>query len=95
MKEYLLKNQVPNSVIFVDNKGNNTQLTVLNTLKLEKRIHFKSIIVVSQYYHLTRTKMLFKKSGFKNVTSASPTYFEVKDIYSIFREFFAFYLELF
>ena len=95
MKEYLLKNHVPDSVIFVDNKGNNTQLTVLNTLKLQKRIHFKSIIVVSQYYHLTRTKMLFKKVGFNNVKSSSPTYFEIKDFYSIFREFFAFYLELF
>lgn len=94
MKEYLIRKGVPDSVIFVDDKGNNTLLTVQNTLKLQDSIQFESIITVSQYYHLTRTKMLFRKKGFEKVWSASPSYFEMRDFYSIFREFFAFYSEI-
>ena len=95
MKEYLLDKGVPDSVIIVDNEGNNTLLSVKNTLDLQDSLHFKSIIAVSQYYHLTRTKMLFRKEGFENIRSASPDYFEIRDVYSIFRECFAYYSEVF
>ncbi|MCW3083348.1 MAG: hypothetical protein JWP12_714 [Bacteroidetes bacterium] len=93
MKEFLIKNSVLDSVITVDNNGNNTLLTVENTLKLKDQLHFNSIIVVSQFYHVTRTKMLFKKQGFKNVSSVSPHYFELRDVYSMLREFVAYYVE--
>jgi len=92
MKEYLIKNKVPDSVVTVDNYGNNTLATVKNTLKLQDSLEFKSIIVVSQYFHLTRTKMLFRKLHFVNVSSVSPQYFEFRDIYSLLREFVAFYI---
>lgn len=93
MKEFLLANKVPDSVIIVDNLGNNTRATVNNTIKLKDSLHFKSIIVVSQFYHVTRTKMLFKKQGFQNVSSVSPSYFEIKDLYSLIREFAGYYTQ--
>ena len=93
MKDYLVKNNVPDSCIIVDNKGNNTLATVENTLRLKDSLNFKSIIVVSQYFHLTRTKMLFKKLHFENVSGVSPKYFEIRDLYAITREFFAYYTE--
>ncbi|HEU4496716.1 MAG TPA: YdcF family protein [Flavobacterium sp.] len=92
MKDYLSKNGVPDSCIIVDNKGSNTAATVENTLRLKDSLNFKSIIVVSQYFHLARTKMLFKKQHFNEVSSASPRYFEIRDIYSLAREFFAYYI---
>ena len=93
MKEYLIKKGIPDSSIIVDNKGDNTIATVENTLKLKDSLHFTSIIVVSQYFHLTRTKMLFHKRHFDEVSSASPAYFEIRDGYSLTREFFAYYTE--
>jgi len=93
MKDYLTKNGVPDSVIIVDNLGNNTIATVDNTLGLKDSLNFRSLIVVSQYFHLTRTKMLFKKRHFENVSSVSPKYFEFRDIYSLLREFGAYYTE--
>lgn len=93
MKDFLLAKKVPDSLIIVDNLGNNTRATVNNTIKLNDSLHFKSIIVVSQFYHVTRTKMLFKKQGFENVSSVSPNYFEVKDLYSIIREFAGYYTQ--
>jgi vancomycin permeability regulator SanA len=95
MHDYLIAKGIPDSVIVVDNKGNNTELTVKNTLALQQKMNFKSVIVVSQYFHLTRTKMLFRKYGFANVSSVSPNYFEWRDIYSLVREFFGFYFQLF
>jgi vancomycin permeability regulator SanA len=93
MKEFLIQNNVPDSLIFVDNYGNNTVATVENTIKLKDSLKYQSLIVVSQYFHLTRTKMLFNKRGFKNVSGASPNYFEIRDLYSILREFVAYYTE--
>lgn len=94
MREYLLNDGIPESDITVDNQGRNTKETVRNTMQLRDDLQFSSIIVVSQYYHLTRTKMLFRKAGFKEVSGAAPKYFEPRDIYSLFREFVAFYSEL-
>lgn len=93
MKAFLISKKVPDSVIIVDNLGNNTRATVDNILKLKDSLHFQSIIVVSQYYHVTRTKMLFKKQGFQNVSSVSPDYFEIRDAYSILREFAGYYTQ--
>jgi len=94
MFDYLVKNGVPDSAIIIDNLGVNTNATVENTRKLKDSLCFSSIIVVSQYYHLTRTKMLFRKAGMKDVSSCSPRYFEIRDFYSSLREFVAFYSQL-
>lgn len=93
MKEYLLENNIPNEKIIVDNFGNDTEKTVENSIKIMNRLDFKSAISVSEYFHQTRTKQLFRKKGFKNIESASPIYFEMRDFYSIFREFIAYYKE--
>lgn len=93
MKEYLVATGIPDSLIIVDNLGNTTRATVDNTLALRKHMSFKSIIVVSQYFHVTRTKKLFRNKGLKNVSSASPYYFEWRDLYAILREFPAYYTQ--
>ncbi len=94
MQEYLLNKGVAEADIIVDNYGFNTNASVENAMKIKDSLNFRDIIVVSQYFHLTRTKMLFRKNDFDNVSSVSPKYFELRDIYSMFREFLAFYSEL-
>ncbi len=91
MKQYLIHQGVPDTSIIIDNNGNNTRLSVLNTIKLKDSLHFNSVTVVSQYFHVSRAKMLFKKHHFININSCSPSYFEYRDVYSIVREFFAYY----
>jgi vancomycin permeability regulator SanA len=94
MREFLLQNGVPDSIIIVDNEGFNTRASMKNTLLLRKKLHFNSVLVISQYFHLTRSKMLFRKSDLQ-VSSASPRFFELRDVYSLVREFAAFYQQLF
>ena len=77
MKEYLLKHGVPDSLIVVDNNGINTRNTVTNTLSMQDSLHYENLIVVSQYHHITRTKALFRKAGFRNVYGASPRFFDI------------------
>jgi vancomycin permeability regulator SanA len=94
MKSFLIDNEIPDSVVIVDNYGNNTISTVKNTLEIKSKLNFNSIIVVSQYFHVTRTKMLFRKLGLNNVSSCCPYYLEWRDFYSVPREFLAFYVDL-
>lgn len=95
MREYLISQHLPAEKIFVDNFGNDTELTVQNSLRLMQEHHFHSAISISQYFHQTRIKMLFRKAGFSQISSSSPALFLVRDFYSIPREFVAFYVEWF
>ena len=92
MKTYLVKNNIPVEKIIVDNFGDNTEKTVINTIRIADSLKYNKVISVSQFYHQTRIKKLFKEHGFKNIGSASPVYFEMRDFYSVFREFFAYYI---
>lgn len=92
MKSFLISKGIPDSLIIVDNFGNNTPATVENTLQLRTKLKLSSIMVVSQYFHVSRTKKLFKDRGFKEVNSVSPDYFEWRDVYSLLREFPAYYI---
>ncbi|MNK29629.1 vancomycin high temperature exclusion protein [compost metagenome] len=93
MQEYLILNKIPKEKILIDNYGNDTEKTVENSIRIMDSLHYNSAISVSQYFHQTRAKKLFRKKGFENIESASPDYFELRDFYSIFREFVAYYKE--
>lgn len=93
MKEFLLLHGVPDTAIIVDNHGDNTLATVKNTHRIKDSLNFRSVLVVSQYFHLTRTKMLFRKHQFTAISSVSPRYFEPRDAYALMREFVAYYTE--
>lgn len=95
MQKYLIENNIPTDRIIVDNKGIDTEATVRNSIEIMDSLQYKSAISVSQYFHQTRTKGLFVKNGFQNIESSSPNYFEWRDFYAIFREFFAFYSQVF
>jgi len=94
MRDYLRAQGVPDSAIIVDNAGHNTQQTVRNTARLQSVLHFRRVLVVSQFYHISRIKLLFRQAGFAEVSGASPVYFELRDAYSLLREFVAYYQAL-
>ena len=93
MAEYLVSQDVPEQAITIDNDGNTTRLTAENFVQ-----HFpaaKSAILVSQYHHISRAKLAFRQTGIKNAQGVHCHYFEIRDVYSCFREFFAYYKYLF
>lgn len=84
MKSYLVSKNIQDTLIVMDPNGINTHFTAFNSRELLS--HEKNVIVVSQYFHLTRSKLSFKNAGFNKVYTSYPIYFEFRDIYSIFRE---------
>ena len=84
MRDFLVQQGIPFNAIVTDSKGANTQLTAQNALQWASPE--QPIIVVSQLYHLSRTKMAFQQAGFQQVGAAYPDYFERRDIYASVRE---------
>lgn len=91
MKAYLEAKQIPSKLILVDRDGYTTYRTAQNVKKMIQNVEQK-VIVVSHYFHISRTKLAFQKFGFTNVTGAhSNIYLEPKEPYSLFREFLGYY----
>ncbi|HHY81482.1 MAG TPA: YdcF family protein [Clostridiales bacterium] len=91
MKNYLAENGIPDDHVLVDQEGYNSYMTALNTKAIMSEMDLKSVTIVSQFYHITRTKLAFRKVGIDKVYTAHADYFELRDFYSLFREFFAYY----
>lgn len=89
MCEYLIEKGIPKSKIIIDNQGFTTQDTADNVR--EMNLNISSVTVISQYHHIARAKLAFKNSGFENVYGGHADYFELRDLYSIIREFFGYY----
>jgi len=86
MADYLTSNGVPDSLIIQDSLGVTTRMTTVNCKQIFKKQKWQSVIVVSQFYHLSRSKLAFKQVGFKEISSAHAKYWEVRDFYSLARE---------
>lgn len=87
MSEYLVSQQnVPRAAIVLDEHGNTTQDTAQNCAAVMRAQGFRSALVVTQYFHVTRSRYAMHRAGITTVHTAHPRYFEVRDIYSIARE---------
>ncbi|RSK34489.1 YdcF family protein [Hymenobacter metallilatus] len=91
MRRYLLQQGVPNTAIYTDNQGNNTLATARNFTQLARTQQWKSAVVVSQFFHLSRTKLLLRQQGVAEVSGSAARYIEVRDGYALLREIPALY----
>ncbi len=73
-KNELLKKGVPERNIFIENKSNSTleQIQYLNN-NLYKKNNWKEIVIISDNFHLLRTKQICKFFGINAYTVASET----------------------
>jgi vancomycin permeability regulator SanA len=95
MKNYLVSKGIPASSILVDDQGVDTQASARNTVVLLKAGQMKSVFVITQYFHVPRTKLALAKLGVSPIFNAHPDYFEARDFYSIVRELPAYIMYLF
>src|SRR5438045_9521138 len=91
MRHYLIAKNIPESDIILDHDGYDTHKTAVNAKKIMQANNFRSVTIVSQYFHITRTRLAFQKAGIENIYAAHAEYFEIRDVYSILREFTGFY----
>ena len=86
MMQYLVDAGIPGTAITPDPLGVNTRATAINTAELMANRGWDSAIVVSQWFHISRTRLAHKQEGIENVSTASADYFELRDLLSVIRE---------
>lgn len=90
MKRYLVARGLPAEIIFVDSAGNTTRDTARNAAALMRKKGWHRALVISQFFHLPRCRLALQQEGILNVFSAHANYFELRDVYSTFREVIAY-----
>lgn len=91
MKQYLVARGVPPDRIVEDDHGENTYLTAKDLLPVADSLHVRSVIVVSSFYHITRSKYIIRKLGFREVHSDASRVFYWNDLVGLPRDAVAFY----
>lgn len=90
MADYLAGQRgVPREVILLDEHGDNTAATAKNSAAIMKAQGLNSALVITQYFHITRSRYALQHAGIKTVRAAYAHYFEARDIYSTVRELIA------
>ncbi|WP_105131892.1 YdcF family protein [Burkholderia sp. BE12] len=88
MRDYLVARGVPADRIAVDDQGDNTLATARHTLAYLHAHRLSRVLIVSQYYHLARARLAFERVGIarENISAAYPRRFQLRDVYSSWRE---------
>jgi uncharacterized SAM-binding protein YcdF (DUF218 family) len=86
MRTYLIQRGVPELSIIQDSQGFNTEATARNTAAAMRQRSLHTTLVVSQYFHVPRLRLLLQREGLNVVGSAHARYFELRDAYSLARE---------
>ena len=80
MRDWLVQNNVPTTAVLLDHNGNDSRQTAEATARLLREMHGHSVLVVTQYWHITRAKVAMKKAGVDLVYSAHAFYFGLRDV---------------
>jgi vancomycin permeability regulator SanA len=92
MRDWLVARGVPRRRVLVDPDGWNTWETALHTHEILERAGLSTVVVVSSYYHLPRTRMALARAGVSVVGSCrAPLIWEPREAWSILREIAALY----
>lgn len=86
MKDYLVQHGIHQEKIIVDSQGYNTFASARNIHKIKSKYKIKNVIIITQYFHITRSRIAFQKCGFSDLRTAHAHFFELRDLYAIARE---------
>lgn len=90
MATYLAERQsIPRTAILLDEHGDTTEATALNSAAIMKARGLKTALVVTQFFHVPRSRYALRHAGVETVYSAHANYFEARDLYSLGREMIA------
>ena len=95
MKRYLVERGVPSAAIVEDRGGQNTYLTARFTAEYMQQHGLRSVIAVSQYYHISRSKLALRRFGAPEVRGAhAAMVLEAREPWSLLREIVGYYAYL-
>lgn len=95
MKRYLVDRGVPADAVVEDRGGENTYLTARFTAEYMQQHGLRSVIAVSQYYHISRSKLALRRFGVAEVRGAHAVMvIEPREPWSLLRELVGYYTYL-
>ncbi len=86
MAEYLRGKGVPPRNITLDLYGTNTYRTAANTALWMEEQEAQSVVVITQFFHIPRTRLPLRRSGVPEVASARGDPLSPRDISGLFRD---------
>lgn len=90
MARYLEQHwHIPPSAILLDATGNTTHDTACHSAALMQQYGYHSALVISQYFHIARSRDALQQAGINEIHHAHAHFFESRDIYSTVRELVA------
>jgi uncharacterized SAM-binding protein YcdF (DUF218 family) len=96
MKRYLVAHGVPAAAVVEDRGGQNTYLTARFIAAYMQQHGLRSVIAVSQYYHISRSKLALRRFGVAEVRGAhAAMVLEAREPWSLLRELVGYYTYLF
>ena len=95
MARYLTAHGVPGLAILEDHGGVNTDATAHDVAAAMRERNYKSVMIVTSYYHITRTKLAFRREGVHDLAQVHAGVVSKEDAYSIGREVIDLYYHLF
>ncbi len=90
MRGWLTARGVPANAVLLDGHGDNTWATATNCAGIMQSHGWRRVLVVSQYYHISRSRLAFEKAGIGQVYTAHAHHFGLRDFWSVPREVVAY-----
>jgi len=95
MARYLTDHEVPARAILQDHNGVNTDATARDLAAIMAEHHFKTVMIVTSYYHMTRTKMALKREKIDSFFQTHAGTVRKEDFFNVMREVIDIYYHLF
>jgi len=90
MAAWLMAHGVPEQDVVIDNEGINTAASAKNFAAISKKNDFQSVIVVSQFFHVSRCRLALKQVGVEQIGAAHSRVYSGRDVYATLREVVAY-----
>ncbi|WP_232316865.1 YdcF family protein [Candidatus Burkholderia verschuerenii] len=86
MRAWLMDRGVADRDIVIDDQGDNTLASARNATAYMRAHGMTRVMLITQYYHLARTRLAFERARAPIVTGDYPRQFRAMDLYSSWRE---------
>ena len=94
MSNYLVEHQVPVTAVLQDKIGVHTSDTGEDVARIMHQRNLHSVMIVTNYYHVTRTKLALKHAGLTDIEQAHVGVVQKEDAAMLGREVVALYYYL-
>ena len=86
MRAYLVRQGVPAAAIVLDRGGYNTRATAVDTTGWMRAHGAGRVLVISQFYHLSRSRLAFERCGAGAIYTAHGRRLSARDVYGLGRD---------